>query len=185
MTLPSYYTEEELQTLGLKFVGKDVRLSRKTSLYGVGNISIGNHVRIDDFCVLSGNITIGNYVHINPFTGIYAGTAGVVLGDFVNLSSRITIYAMSDDYSGEYMTSPLLPAECTNITSAPIHIGKYVIIGTSSCILSGASIGEGSAVGAMSLVKNSLGDWGIYAGIPCRRLKDRSKKMLQYVKDEY
>lgn len=185
MAQTSYYTEEELLSLGLKSVGKDVRLSRKASLYGIGNISIGDHVRIDDFCILSGNITIGNYVHVNPFTGIYAGAAGVTLDDFANLSSRITIYAVSDDYSGEYMTSPLLPSEVTNIKTAPVYVGKHVIIGTSSCILSGVSIGEGCAVGAMSLVKSSLEEWGIYAGIPCRRIKDRSKNLLQYVKDEY
>lgn len=185
MALTSYYTEEELQSLGLKSVGKDVRLSRKASLYGAGNISIGNHVRIDDFCILSGNITIGNYVHVNPFTGIYAGVAGVTLDDFANLSSRITIYAVSDDYSGDYMTSPLLPDEVTNIKTAPVYVGKHVIIGASSCILPGVSVGEGCAVGAMSLVKSSLEEWGIYAGIPCRRIKDRSKNLLQYVKDEY
>ena len=185
MALTSYYTEEELQSLGLKSVGKDVRLSRKASLYGVGNISIGDHVRIDDFCILSGHITIGNYVHVNPYTGIYAGEAGVTLDDFANLSSRITIYAVSDDYSGEYMTSPLLPKEVTNIKSVPVYVGKYVIIGTSSCILPDVTVGEGCAIGAMSLVKSSLEEWGIYVGIPCQRIKERSKNMLQYVKDEY
>lgn len=185
MAVSSYYTDEELQTLGLKSVGKDVRLSRKASLYGVGNISIGNHVRIDDFCVLSGCITIGNYVHINPFTGIYAGDAGVVLNDYVNMSSRVTIYAVSDDYSGEYMTSPLLPSECTNIRKAPVVLRQHVIVGTSSCIMPGVTIGEGVAIGSMSLVKHDLEAWGIYAGIPCRKIKDRSQTLLQYVKDEY
>lgn len=185
MAVSSYYTDEELQTLGLKSVGKDVRLSRKVSLYGISNISIGNHVRIDDFCVLSGNISIGNYVHINPFTGIYAGDAGVVLSDYVNMSSRVTIYAVSDDYSGEYMTSPLLPSECTNIRKAPVILRQHVIVGASSCIMPGVTVGEGCAIGAMSLVKDDLEAWGIYAGIPCRKIKDRSRSLLQYVKDEY
>ena len=185
MAQTSYYTEEELAQLGLKSYGKDVRLSRKASLYGVGNISIGNHVRIDDFCVLSGNITIGNYVHINPYTGVYAGKAGVTFEDYSNLACRITIYAVSDDYSGEYMTSPLLPEECTNIKQAPVRICKHVIIGTCSAILPGVTIAEGCAIGAMSLVKNSTEPWGIYAGVPCRKIKDRSKNLLQFEKDEY
>lgn len=176
----SYYTEEELAQLGLKSYGIDVRLSRKTSLYGVENISIGNHVRIDDYCILSGNITIGNYVHVNPFTGIYAGKAGVILEDFANLASRITIYAVSDDYSGEYMTSPLLPEEVTNIKQAPVKIGKHVIIGTCSTILPGVVIAEGCAVGAMSLVKKNCSSWGIYAGVPCKRIKERSKNLLKF-----
>ena len=185
MAQTSYYTEEELTLLGLKSYGKDVRLSRKVSLYGVENISIGNHVRIDDFCILSGNISIGNYVHVNPFTGIYAGKAGVTLDDFANLASRITIYAISDDYSGEYMTSPLLSEEVTNIKQAPVHVCKHVIVGTGSAILPGVTIGEGCAVGAMSLVKKSCEPWGIYAGIPCKRIKERSKDLLQFDKSEY
>lgn len=185
MVQTSYYTEEELSQLGLKSYGKDVRLSRKASLYQIENISIGNHVRIDDFCILSGNISIGNYVHINPFTGIYAGKAGVQLDDFTNLASRITIYAVSDDYSGEYMTSPLLPEEVTNIKQAPVHVCKHVIVGTGSAILPGVTIGEGCAVGAMSLVKKDCAPWGIYAGIPCQRIKDRSTGLLKFEKSEY
>lgn len=182
MSIPlSYYSEEELATLGLKSYGKDVRLSRKASLYGVGGISIGNHVRIDDFCVLSGKIEIGNYVHINPFTGVFAGEKGVFFEDFSNLASRVTIYAVSDDYSGDYLTSPLLPKEVTNIRHASVHIGKYVIIGTGSSILPGVQIGEGCAIGAMSLVKKDCSPWGIYAGVPCRFIKARSKKMLDLV----
>ncbi len=185
MAMTSYYTEEELAQLGMKSFGVDVRLSRKASLYGAGNISIGNHVRVDDFCILSGNITIGNYVHINPFTGIYAGKAGVTLEDFANLASRITIYAVSDDYSGDFMTSPLLPEEVTNINQAPVHVGKHVIVGTGSSILPGVEIGEGCAIGAMSLVKNSCEPWGIYAGVPCKRIKERSKALLRFEKSEY
>lgn len=185
MAQTSYYTEEELTQLGLKSYGKDVHLSRKASLYGVGNISIGNHTRIDDFCVLSGNVTIGNYVHINPFTGIYAGKAGVTLEDFVNISSRNVIYAVSDDYSGAYMTSPLLPEVVTNIQQAPVHVCKHVIVGTGCTILPGVTIGEGCAIGAMSLVKHSCEPWGIYVGVPCKRIKERSKELLKFEKNEY
>ncbi len=185
MVVSSYYTEEELPLLGLKSYGVDVRLSRKTSIYGVENISIGNHVRIDDFCILSGNISIGNYVHVNPYTGIYAGKAGVVLSDFCNLASRITIYAVSDDYSGEFMTSPLLPQEVTNIKQLPVLIGKHVIIGTGSSILPGVIIHDGCAIGAMSLVKENCNPWGIYAGVPCRYIKERSRELLRFERSEY
>ena len=185
MAVTSFYSYEELLTFGFKSVGKDVMLSRKASIYNACNISIGNHVRIDDFVILSGKITIGNYVHVNSYTGIYASTSGVTLEDYVNLSSKITIYAISDDYSGEYMTSPLIPEEYTNLKRAPVTISKYTIIGTGTTILPGVIVGEGCAVGAMSLVRKSLDAWGIYAGIPCRYLKPRSRKLLELVKDEY
>ena len=52
----SFYSREELLDLGLKSVGENVRISRKVSIYGAEQISIGDNVRIDDFCILSGII---------------------------------------------------------------------------------------------------------------------------------
>lgn len=69
----SFYTENELNELGLKAVGENVNISKKASLYGCSEISIGNNVRIDDFCILSGNIKIGDYVHVAAYTALYGG----------------------------------------------------------------------------------------------------------------
>lgn len=41
------------------------------------------------------------------------------------------------------------------------------------------TIQEGSVVGAMSFVNKTLEPWGIYAGIPVYKLKDRSKRLLE------
>ncbi len=49
----SYYSPDELPSLGLARFGDDVRISKKASLYNPGRIAIGSHVRIDDFSVLS------------------------------------------------------------------------------------------------------------------------------------
>ena len=38
---------------------------------------------------------------------------------------------------------------------------------------------EGSAVGCMSLVSKTIESWGIYAGIPCHKIKDRKKNLLE------
>lgn len=183
--ITSYYSEEELSGLGLQSFGKDVSISRKASFYGASNIKIGNHVRIDDFCILSGNISIGNYVHINPYSGLFAGTAGIFLEDYTNLAARTTIYAISDDYSGETLTSPLIPEQYKKLKRAPVVIGKYTIVGTGCSFLPGVTVGEGCAIGAMSLIKNDLVPWGIYAGAPCRFVKERSRKMLDLLRDEY
>ena len=86
--MESFYTEEELAKIGFAFYGKDVRISRKASFYSVEKISIGNHVRIDDFCILSGYINIGNYVHIAAFCGLFSGLSGIKICDFVGISSK-------------------------------------------------------------------------------------------------
>lgn len=185
MVKTSFYTTEELKGLGLASYGSNVKISRNAKFYSPEEIRIGNHVRIDDFCILSGKITIGNYVHINAYSGLFASDAGIQLEDFVNMSSRITIYAISDDYSGETMTSPLIPEKYKRLTKEKVVIGKYVIMGTGTSILPGVRIGEGCAIGSMSLVKKDLEPWGIYAGVPCRFIKPRSKNLLQFVREEY
>ena len=47
------YTREELEAIGFAQLGENVKISKKASIYGAANISIGNHVRIDDFCIIS------------------------------------------------------------------------------------------------------------------------------------
>lgn len=50
--MTSFYSEEELRSIGLKSYGKNVLISRFARIYGAESISIGNNVRIDDFCIL-------------------------------------------------------------------------------------------------------------------------------------
>ncbi len=177
----SFYTDLELETLGLRKIGKNVKISRKASLYGCQNIEIGSNVRIDDFCILSGNINIGDYVHIAAYTGLFGGDeeAGIEIKEFANISSRVVIYAISDDYSGESMTSPLISEEYKKLQKGKVVIDKNVIIGTGTSILQGVKVAEGSAIGAMSLVNKTTEPWKIYAGIPIKYLKDRKKDLLE------
>jgi dTDP-4-amino-4,6-dideoxy-D-glucose acyltransferase len=174
----SFYQSQELAELGLKSYGKNVLISRKCSIYGASNISIGNNVRIDDFCVLSGKIEIGNFVHIAAANLLFGGEQGIIMKDFSNLSSRCAVYAKSDDYSGEGMTNPMVPDEFKKVYEAKVIIGKHVVIGSGTTILPGVEIGEGSSVGAMGLVTKNLEPWGIFVGSPVRKLKDRDKKIL-------
>ena len=180
----SYYSEEELGLLGLKSFGKNVMISRKTSIYSAEKISVGNNVRIDDFCVLSGAITIGNYVHINPYNGIFAGSSSVVIEDYTSLSTKISIYAISDDYSGEHFTSTLLPDSRQFMKEGVVVIKKYVIIGSGTVILPGVTIEEGCAIGAQSLIKSDTKPWGIYAGSPLKFIRTRSREMLNEITNE-
>lgn len=177
--MTSYYTEEELAGLGLAACGEDVRISRKASLYGVSHIRLGSHVRIDDFCLLSGSITLGDYIHLAAGVLLFGGEAGITVDSYSTLSSRCAAYALSDDYSGAYMTNPTVPEAYTRVEQAPVRIGRHVIVGTGSTLLPGAVLAEGVAVGAMSLVKGETAPWGIYYGIPARRQKERSRALLE------
>jgi galactoside O-acetyltransferase len=106
--LTSFYTTSELKDLGLAFVGNDVKLSRKASLYNPGKISIGEASRIDDFCVLAageGGIEIRRNVHVAVNVSLI-GQSKITIREFAGISSRTAVYSSNDDYSGEYMTNP-------------------------------------------------------------------------------
>ena len=175
----SFYSLDELRKIGFRSVGENVSISRKASIYGAESISIGNNVRIDDFCILSGTIDIKNYVHIAAGTFLYAGKAGIEIGNFSTISSRSAVYAVSDDYSGNGMTNPTVPDKLRNVTEKKVTIGEHVIIGTNSTVLPGVTIRNGGSFGAMSLINSSTEPWSIYVGIPCRKIKERSKAILE------
>lgn len=175
----SFYSQEEILKLGFKSVGKNVLISRKVSFYSPELISIGEHVRIDDFCILSGHIILGNYIHIAAYVALFGGM-GIEIKDFCGVSSRSAIYSATDDYSGDFLPTPCVPDEMRHVTGGKVTLEKYVIIGSGATVFPAVTIGEGCAVGAMSLVTSSLKEWGIYAGIPVKRLKERSRKLLHF-----
>lgn len=177
----SFYSTEELQTLGLATFGEDVRISRKASIYNPGRISIGSHVRIDDFCVLSageGGIEIGDYVHIAVYCSLM-GEGKIKLNDFSGLSSRVSIYSSNDDYSGEHLTNPTVPVQFTGVTHADVLLGKHVIIGSGSVVLPGICLADGVVVGALSLVTKNCQAFGKYWGAPARRIGERKRDLLE------
>ena len=180
----SFYSIYELNKIGFKKVGENVLISKKVSIYSPQNMSIGNNVRIDDFCILSGKLEIANYIHIACYTALFGGDKGIFIGSYTTLSSRVSVYAKTDDYSGEFMTNPMIPSCCTNVISTAVNIADFVIIGSGCVILPGTNIKEGVACGALSLINKNLEPWSINAGVPARKIKDRSKKLLQ-LKNEF
>lgn len=178
----SFFNEKELKNLGFKMCGKNVKISKKASIYGAKDISIGNNVRIDDFCIISGHIEIGNYIHIAAYTALYGGDKGIFIDNFANLSSRINVYSISDDYSGNTMTNPLIPDKYKNITSEAVHIEKHVIIGAASVVLPGVTLREGSSFGSFSFINHNSEAWSINAGIPFKKIKDRNRNLLNLEK---
>ena len=178
----NFYSVFELKSLGFKYVGTNVLISKKCSIYGAENISVGNNVRIDDFCILSGNITIGNYVHISAFSALYA-KFGICIGDFCGISPRCTLFSASDDFSGNYMISPMVPENLTHLSKGKIILNNYCQIGANSVIMPAVIFEEGSVCGAFSFVNASLKEWTINKGIPCKFYKTREKNIKVLSKD--
>ncbi len=173
----SFYSEEELKQLGLKEYGTNVLISRKASFYYFENISIGNNVRIDDFCILTGNIQIGSFVHISAGTALY-GHKGIFIHDYAGLSPHCSVFSAMDDFSGEHLIGPMVDNNKRMLIGGPVFINRFVQIGAGCIILPDVVIEEGCAIGCMSLIRESLKEWGIYAGIPAKMIKIRSRKIL-------
>lgn len=179
---PGYYNEHELRDVGFKAIGRNVQIAKNCTIMGLENIEIGDNVRIDGYCAIiaagQGWLKIGSYIHIGGNCFLSASD-GINIGDFSGLSQGVRIYSRSDDYTGKHLTNPVVPKKYTGVTGGAVTLGRHVIIGSGTVILPDVSIGDGSSVGALSLVTKNLVAWGVYFGSPVKRLKNRSKKLLE------
>lgn len=178
---PGFYHEEELRSFGFGAVGKNVAIAKNCTIIGLPNIYLGDNVRIDGYTTIvatAEEVVIGSYIHIGGGCHL-SGAGGIVMEDFSGLSQGVKIYSISDDYTGHHLTNPCVPKEYLGAHRKRVTLGRHAIVGAGSVILPGASLGEGVAVGALSLVTKPLSAWGVYSGSPARRIKARSRALLQ------
>lgn len=180
----SFLTREQVHKIGFASVGENVFISDKASFYNPSRISVGNHVRIDDFCIFSagsGGIELGNFIHITCYVSLI-GEAKIKIGNFCGLSTKVAVFSSNDDFSGHSLFgAKLILEEHRNVVSKPVIFEDYTAIGALSVVLPGVTIHEGSVVGAFSFIRKSVKPWGLYTGNPVRFIKKRSKEMLQYI----
>lgn len=175
-----YFTESDLQGMGFLRIGKNVKVSKNLTFVGLENIALGSNVRIDGnvtFACSYGEISIGSYVHIGG-NSHFSGSGGVESSDCYTISQGVRIDSASDDYSGQPLTNSTVPQEFRNELRSRVFPRKHVILWSGTVILPGCNLGEGAAVGSLSLVKSNLDDWGIYGGSPARFIKNRSRGLL-------
>lgn len=176
-----FYSRQELEAIGFRSLGANVKIDCNIVIVCPENIEIGNDVRIDSYCSLlasGGSLQIGSYVHIGAYSYLNAG-AGIAIENFCGLSQGSRIYSRTDDYSGECLTNPTVPSEYNNIIEGKVTFQKHSLIGSGTVVLPGVTLGEGASVGALSLVLRSLDPWYVYMGAPTRKLWPRSKKILE------
>lgn len=171
----------DLQNLKLGSYGKNVVIHPSVQLFNPGNIHVGNNVRIDCFSILSAGkdgIYIGDHVHLAPSVMIFGGGGKVVLEDFCGLSSRVSIYTATDDYSGGHLTNPTVPDVYRNIRCGDVRLSKHAIVGTGSVLMPSVTLGVGASVGAMTYLTKSLKDFMIASGHPARIVGSRNSQIL-------
>lgn len=136
---------DELLTRLLKSKGSNVRITPEFRCEYGSNITIGNNLFINSNCILMDNseITIGDDVRIGPNTCIYT----------VNHAFDPKERAMG---------------VCIN---KAVHIDNQVWLAGDVKVLPGVSIGDGSVVGAGSIVTKDIPTGVIAAGNPCRVIR--------------
>jgi acetyltransferase-like isoleucine patch superfamily enzyme len=174
----AFLTLEELGKLNFKYIGENVKISDKSSIYGAENISIDNNVIISDYTVISGKVTIGRNVYISVHCLLQGGNQGITISSFASISSGVHIFAESDDQSGQYLTNPTIPSEYKNTIGKSVFIGNHAIIGSQSIIYPGVLIGDGASISAKSMQTTNAKEWSVYFGIPSEKIKDRNKDLL-------
>lgn len=179
----AFLSDKQLEEMGFKKLGANVRISDKASIYDANQIEVGDNSRIDDFCVISGKVTIGRNVHIAVFCNVAGGSKGVILEDFSGLAYGCQVFSQSDDYSGRTLTNPTVPEEYKREIKKTVRIGRHCIVGTNSLVFPGVTLSEGTSVAALSMVKKSTEPWSVYSGIPAKRIKERKRDLLELEKE--
>ena len=183
---PGYFEDDELSQLGFKKIGKNVRIARNTTFIGRENISIGSNVRIDGnvtFACTTEPVEIGSFVHIGGGSH-FSASGGIEIQDFCTISQGVRIYSASDDFSGAFLTNPTTPRDMRVEIRSKVTLEKHSVVGSGSVILPGVALREGTAVGALSLVKDTTPEWSIVAGVPARTIRSRSRELLNLRPDD-
>lgn len=126
--------------------GKKINIDR--------NATIGNHIVIGDYSGIGKNSVISDYVKI---------------GDYVMMGPECLIYTRNHNFSS--VNVQMCKQGFNNYK--PVVIGNDVWIGGRVIILPGVKIGDGSIIGAGSVVTKDVEPYTVVAGNPAKKIKNR------------
>lgn len=133
-----------------------------------GKIYIGDNTflfRRSFILTWGGDIKIGSNCGVNAYTIIY-GQGGVNIGDNVMIAGNCTLIPANHTFLDTTVPMNIQPQ-----TMRGIKIEDDVWIGTGLRVLDGVTIRKGSVIGAGAVVNKSTDSYGIYVGVPARKIK--------------
>ena len=157
-----------------------------------GPVFLGRNVRIESRP--QGRIIIGAWVHLGDDTALRCHEGTLSIGDKCVFGQRVTIHChlevalgaeclIADDvYLGDFdhRTERIDQAiRKQGVVKTPILIGRDVWLGVKTSVLRGSIIGDGTVIGANSVVRGPIPDQSIAAGAPATVVgnrRDREKK---------
>ena len=149
-----------------------VRLGRSASAYMGTMFDVGPY----------GRVSVGDYALIHG-ARITCDSA-IEIGDYALISWNVVLmdtYRMPCDPAARRRVLKQAAQQPTRSFDAaepaqPIRIGRNVWIGFDSCVLPGVSIGEGSIVGARSVVAENVTPYTVVVGNPARVIRHLDRK---------
>lgn len=165
----------------LKFCGKEVKLYPLCKIIRAEYAELDDYAKILDYTFIDAgeSFKLGKY-SIITWHCLVEGRAKTFIGDrcFIGPGSKLltSTYSIKGYYSCEF-----LPEECFKIEYGDITIKDDAYLGANCTIMPGVTIGEGAVVGANTLVNKNLEPWGIYVGIPCKKIGERQRPTKERV----
>ncbi len=178
---------------GLRFLPGNLGSILRVNLYRSIGIKIGKGTHIEVGAKLdSSKVVIGKNVHIGEFSYI---SAGVVIEDRVNINSNVQIVTSpggsvtvgKDSLIGQNVvirandhnfSNLEIPINKQGHLGGEIIIGKNVWLAANVVVTRNTSIGDGSVIGAASVVTEDIPTNCVAVGAPARRVKLRSSNNL-------
>lgn len=138
-------------------------------------IVVGPHSVIDSFVKIkpaggSGDVEIGHHSVINSGCVLYTGN-GIRIGNYVSIAANCTFAPTNHAYHDMHR---LIQEQGFLRSKGGIIIEDDVWIGANCVFLDGAVVRKGCVVGAGTVVRDELGEYGVYAGSPPVRVAART-----------
>lgn len=112
------------------------------------------------------NITVGDNVRIQPYCVLWASPhSHITIGDHSGLGPGTAVFSSNHQYA------PGIPYHMQPWEERDVTIGEGVWIGAGCAILPGVRIGDGAVVAAGSIVTRDVSPGALVGGVPARPLR--------------
>lgn len=118
------------------------------------------------------NLHAGNCVIMNNC--VLDARSGIVIEDDVVFGTGVHIWTEQHD-----LNSPTFAV--TDDNRGPVIIHDHAWICSDSTILPGITVGAGAVLASKACAVRDLEPYGVYAGIPAKKIKERSKDLVYHL----
>jgi acetyltransferase-like isoleucine patch superfamily enzyme len=157
-------------------IGKGTIIPGHCTIIASGEgVNIGKNVELHEGAYLhcqDNCISIGDNTSIGPYVIIYGG-GRVKIGAHCGIAAHTSIISTSHNFDRVDVN-----IRSQGNTQQLTVIGDDVWIGTHCSVLMGTCIGEGSVLGAGTVLRKSVPPYSVVVGVPGRVLRQRTRSVI-------